>query len=66
MDFLVYLLFAVLEKIVPLFPLSFNRRIARLKGILFYYILPISKKTALANLKAAFPEKSENEIKSIV
>lgn len=66
MDFLVYLLFVVLEKIVPLFPLSFTRRIARLKGIMFYYTIPIRKKTAMNNLKIAFPEKSFSELKSII
>lgn len=66
MNFLVYLLFIVLEKIVPLFPLSFTRRIARLKGILFYYIIPIRKKTALQNVRLAFPGKNEEQVRAIV
>jgi Kdo2-lipid IVA lauroyltransferase/acyltransferase len=66
MNNLVYLLFKFLEKVVPLFPLSFIRFIAKLKGKLFYYILPIRKKTAYKNLKLAFPEKSDKEIRQII
>lgn len=66
MDFLVYLLFIVLEKIVPLFPLSFTRRIARFKGILFYYIIPIRKKTALQNVRLAFPGKNDEQVRAVV
>jgi len=39
---------------------------AKLKGKLFYYVLPIRKKTAYQNLKLAFPEKSDKEIKQII
>jgi len=66
MDFLVYLLFTFLEKILPLFPLSFTRKIAKLNGIFFYYFIPIRKKTAFKNLRLAFPEKCEKELKKII
>lgn len=66
MNFLVYVLFVILEKLVPLFPLKFLQWISRVKGYLFYYILPIRKRTAYENLKLAFPEKSDGEIKEII
>lgn len=66
MNSLVYLLFKFLEKVIPLFPLSFIRFIAKMKGKLFYYILPIRKKTAYNNLKLAFPEKPDKEINHII
>ncbi len=61
-----FVLFWLLEKTIPLFPLKFIQAIARVKGKLFYYILPIRKSIARANLKLAFPDKSEDEINRIV
>ena len=66
MNFLVYVLFITLEKIIPLFPLSFLYFIVKLKGHLFYYLMPIRKKTAFSNLKLAFPEKSNSDILKII
>jgi KDO2-lipid IV(A) lauroyltransferase len=66
MNFLIYVLFVFLEKIVPLFPLKFIQHLARLKGLFFYHFIPIRKKVAYKNLKLAFPEKSETEIKTII
>ncbi|NOS85741.1 MAG: hypothetical protein HOP31_11420 [Ignavibacteria bacterium] len=66
MNFLLYILFELLKVLIPLFPLRFIQKIARLKGKLFYYILPIRKNTAISNLKLAFPEKKDDEIKNIV
>jgi Kdo2-lipid IVA lauroyltransferase/acyltransferase len=66
MNFLVYLLFLFLEKIIPLFQLSFWHFIARIEGNLFYYIVPIRKRVAYDNLKLAFPEKSDKEIHKII
>ena len=66
MNFLLYVLFLFLEIIVPLFPLRFIQRVARLKGLFFYYFIPIRRKIACRNLKLAFPEKSESEINSII
>ncbi len=65
-NFMVYVLFVLLERVIPLFPLKFLQIVAEIKGKFFYYILPIRKKTAISNLKLAFPEKSEGEIKKIV
>ena len=66
MNFLLYVLFVLLGALIPLFPLKFIQFAARTKGKLFYYLLPIRKKTAVSNLKLAFPERSEEEIKNIV
>lgn len=66
MNFLLYVLFEILKVLIPLFPLRFIQKIARLKGKLFYYIFPIRKQTAISNLKLAFPGKKDDEIKNIV
>lgn len=66
MNTLVYVLFLILRKIIPLFPLRFIQKIAKLKGIFFYYFIPIRRKTAYNNLKLAFPEKTDSEIKKII
>ncbi len=66
MDFLVYVLFVMLKVMIPVFPLKFVQFIAKVKGKFFYYIIPIRKKTAISNLKLAFPGKSEKEINEIV
>jgi Kdo2-lipid IVA lauroyltransferase/acyltransferase len=66
MNFLIYVLFVFLEKTVPLFPLRFIQNLAKLKGLFFYYFIPVRKKVAYKNIKLAFPEKSEGEIKSII
>jgi len=61
-----FVLFWILEKTIPLFPLKFIQSAARLKGKLFYHIIPIRKSIARANLKLAFPEKTDSEINEIV
>lgn len=65
MNFLVYVLFVLLEVMIPIFPLKFVQFAAKIKGKFFYYIIPIRKKTAISNLKLAFPGKSEKEINEI-
>ena len=66
MNFMLYLLFELLKVMIPLFPLGFIQFAARIKGKMFYYILPIRKQTAISNLKIAFPEKKDEEIRNIV
>jgi KDO2-lipid IV(A) lauroyltransferase len=39
---------------------------AELKGKVFYYVIPIRKQAALKNLRFAFPEKNEKELKDIL
>jgi KDO2-lipid IV(A) lauroyltransferase len=62
---LVYILFLVLEKTVPIFPLSFTHFLAEIYKYIFYYFIPIRKKTAVSNLKLAFPEKDNSQIRKI-
>lgn len=66
MNFLLYLLFSLLKVIIPIFPLGFIRLIAKLIGKMFYYIIPVRKKTAISNLQLAFPGKSKAEINKTV
>lgn len=66
MNFLVLVIFIFLEKIIPLFPMRILYPIVKFKAKLFYYLLPIRKKTAYLNLKMVFPHKSDSEIQSII
>lgn len=66
MNTIVYIIFKILEKIIPFFPLGFIQKCAKLKGLFFYYFIPIRKKTAYNNLKLCFPDKPEKEIKKII
>jgi Kdo2-lipid IVA lauroyltransferase/acyltransferase len=66
MNFLVYLLFLLLEKVIPVFPLSFWHFWAKVNGNIFYYIIPIRKRVAYENLKLAFPGKTDKEIFVII
>lgn len=63
---LVYILFRLLEIIVPVFPLGWWYFWASVYSVIFAYVIPVRKKTAIANLKLAFPEKDRSEINSIV
>ena len=44
---------------------NLSRKIVVVLGRFFYYAVPIRKSTVISNLKTAFPEKSENEIKHL-
>lgn len=63
---MVYILFVTLEKIVPLFPLSFWHFWANIYANIFYYLIPVRKKTAFDNLRLAFGEKSTAELQKII
>lgn len=60
-----YILFLTFGKIFSILGLNLSRKSAYLLAVLFFYIIPIRKKTTIENLKFAFPEKSEKEIKKI-
>ncbi len=66
MNFPVYVLFLLLEKTIPLFPLGLVQRTAKLKALFFYYFIPVRKRVAYKNIKLAFPEKSDAEVKTII
>jgi KDO2-lipid IV(A) lauroyltransferase len=66
MNFALFLLFVFLEKLIPIFPVGFSRKIATVMSYIFYYLIPIRKKTARKNLQFVFPEKKQEEINSII
>lgn len=60
-----YILFLTLGKIFSLLGLNLSRKSAYILAAVFFYIIPIRKKTTIENLRFAFPEKSKKEIKKI-
>lgn len=64
-DKLEYSLFIALSYFLRICGLNFSRRFAYLLALLFYYLIPIRKKTVFENLSIAFPDKSKKEIKEL-
>lgn len=64
-NFLEYFLFLILAGIVRLLGLNVSRRLSKVIAFMFYYIIPIRKQVTLKNLRKAFPEFSESDIKKI-
>ena len=60
-----YILFLSCSKFFQLLGLNLSRRFSFLIAVLFYYIIPIRKKTVLENLHNAFPNYDEKKLKSI-
>ena len=60
-----YILFLSFSKFFQLLGLNLSRRFSFLIAALFYYVIPIRKKTVLENLHNAFPDYNEKKIKSI-
>ncbi|MCX7797900.1 MAG: lysophospholipid acyltransferase family protein [Melioribacter sp.] len=60
-----FFFFNTLNKIFKKIGLKKTRKLAKIIGLVVYYLLPIRKKTVLQNLRTAFPEKDEKEIKKI-
>jgi len=60
-----YILFLSFSKFFQLLGLNLSRRFSFLIAVLFYYIIPIRKKTVLENLHNAFPDYDEKKLKSI-
>ena len=60
-----FFLWKFFTKIVHI--IGFNRihKFARFFSVVFFYLIPIRKDVVISNLKKAFPEKSEQEIKKI-
>ncbi len=63
-----YILLLITGFLVNLFPLKVSQKIAKFWGLVFYYFVPVRKKTAFINLSLCFPEKDKkwklNVIKS--
>lgn len=64
-DRIEYILFISLSFLLRLMGLQLSRKFAYLLALLFYYIIPIRKKTVFENLNIAFPNKSYDEKKEI-
>ena len=60
-----YILFLSFSKFFQLLGLNLSRRFSFLIAALFYYVIPIRKKTVLENLHNAFPDYDEKKLKSI-
>lgn len=58
-----YFVFLTFAKFFKLIGLNGTRKFAQLLGLFIFYCIPIRKKVVFENLKTAFPEKSEKEIK---
>ena len=65
MDALTYYIFYVTNWIITLLPLSVLYLFSDLIFLLLYYFPSYRRKVVATNLKNAFPEKSEDELKSI-
>ena len=60
-----YLLFATVARVLQLLPLRLVRLLARGIGTMVYAILPIRKQLTLLQLRRAFPEKEDGDIRAI-
>jgi KDO2-lipid IV(A) lauroyltransferase len=60
-----YILFLSFSKFFQLLGLNLSRKFSFLIAALFYYLIPIRKKTVLENLHNAFPDYDERKLKSI-
>lgn len=60
-----YIIFIVCSKIFQLLGLKISRIIAGFLAAVFFYLIPIRKKTVLENLGMAFPDYSEKTIRHI-
>ncbi len=60
-----YLLFLLFSLAFRLLGLNTSRKLSGLLAVIFYYFIPIRKKTVFDNLTNAFPEYDEKKIQSI-
>jgi KDO2-lipid IV(A) lauroyltransferase len=60
-----YALFACIGGFVRLLPLRFAQRLATFLAFISYFVFGVRKQVTLENLRNAFPEKSEKEIRTI-
>jgi Kdo2-lipid IVA lauroyltransferase/acyltransferase len=58
-----YFAFLVFGRILRIFGLNRARKISGFIAGIFFYLIPIRKETVLENLRFAFPEKGDKEIK---
>jgi KDO2-lipid IV(A) lauroyltransferase len=60
-----YILFVSLSFIARILGLNLSRRLSVILAALFYYVIPIRKKTTIENLSRAFPSLSPGEVKKL-
>lgn len=60
-----YFLFIAFSRFFHLLGLNNARKFCGALAVLFYYFIPIRKETVLDNLRKAFPEKDDKEIRRI-
>ena len=60
-----YIAFILCSKVFQLLGLNISRKIAGFLAVVFYYLIPIRKKTVLENLRMAFPDYSERIVRQI-
>ena len=63
---LLFLFLKFKSKIYCALPRPLSLALGRMTGRFLYYFIPLRKKVALINLRIAFPEKSNHEIKCIL
>ena len=61
-----YILLIVVRFLVNLFPIRVSQKIAKFWGVIFFYILPIRKKTAFINLTLCFPDADKKMKQKII
>jgi KDO2-lipid IV(A) lauroyltransferase len=66
MNFIARISLRILTITIQSLPLFLALKAGELLGIIGYYFVPKRKRTAFDNLKHAFPEKSDKEIKHII
>lgn len=64
-DRIEYILFITASFFIRLIGLNTARKGSVLIALLFYYIVPIRKKTTIENLSRAFPSRSQSQIKKL-
>ncbi|MBI4394696.1 MAG: hypothetical protein HY583_00715 [Candidatus Omnitrophica bacterium] len=64
-EFIQYLLFRLLCFLLNLIPFSIAKKLGRLGGRVLYHILARYRKVALENIRLAFQEKTDFEVKKI-
>lgn len=65
-NYIEYILFKFFVFLANILPFRVSQRLGKALGIFAYYFIPYRKKVALDNLRKAFPDKSEGEIKQIL
>jgi Kdo2-lipid IVA lauroyltransferase/acyltransferase len=60
-----YIAFSFVAFLVRILGLNLSRKLSIIMALLFYYLIPIRKKTVIGNITLAFPEYSKRKVKKI-